>query len=112
MTLADGPATVAGSAAQAGPMTAEQRAAFDRDGYLIIRGALSPDETAAARAAVDRVYAAGARAGALAPDGSMHLLGAVAQKTTPPPGTPPGTNQPLTTYMLNTSPSGPQERTT
>ena len=37
MTLADGPATVAG-----------------------------------------RVYAAGARAGALAPDGSMHLLGAVA----------------------------------
>ena len=45
---------------------------------LIIRGALSPDETAAARAAVDRVYAARARAGALAPDGSMHLLGAVA----------------------------------
>jgi ectoine hydroxylase-related dioxygenase (phytanoyl-CoA dioxygenase family) len=78
MTLAGDPATVAGSAAQAGPLTSEQRAAFDRDGYLIIRGALSPDETAAARAAVDRVYAARARAGALAPDGSMHLLGAVA----------------------------------
>jgi hypothetical protein len=88
---------VAGDTGQAGPMTAEQRAAFDRDGYLIIPGALSPDETAAAREAVDRVYAARAGAGALAPDGSLHLLGAVAQMTTPPPGTPPGTNQPLTT---------------
>jgi hypothetical protein len=35
-------------------MTAEQRAAFDRDGYLIIRGALCLDEVAAARDAVDR----------------------------------------------------------
>jgi hypothetical protein len=34
-------------------MTAEQRAAFDRDGYLIIRGALRPDEAAASRDAVD-----------------------------------------------------------
>ena len=60
------------------PVTAEQRAAFDRDGYLVIRGALGPDEAAAARDAIDRVYAAAARAGSLAPDHSMHLLSAVA----------------------------------
>jgi hypothetical protein len=58
-------------------MTAEQRAAFDRDGYLIIRGALGPDEAAAARDATDRVYTAMAKAGSLCPDGSMHLLSAV-----------------------------------
>ena len=39
------------------PMTAGQRAAFDRDGYLVIRGALRPDETAAAIDAIDRVRA-------------------------------------------------------
>ena len=44
--------TAAGNTTPAVPMTAEQRAAFDRDGYLIIRGALGPD-------------------------GSMHLLSAV-----------------------------------
>jgi hypothetical protein len=60
------------------PITAEQRAAFDRDGYLIIRGALGPDEAAAAREALDRVYTSMAKAGSLAPDGSMHLLSAVA----------------------------------
>ena len=43
-------------------MTAEQRAAFDRDGYLIIRGAMGPDEAAAARDAIDRVYASMAKA--------------------------------------------------
>ena len=58
------------------PMTAGQRAAFDRDGYLVIRGALGPDETAAAIDAIDRVYADAARSGRLNPDGSMHLLGA------------------------------------
>jgi len=60
------------------PVTAEQRAAFDRDGYLIIRGALGPDEVAAAREAIDRVYASMAKAGCLGSDGSMHLLSAVA----------------------------------
>ena len=60
------------------PMTAGQRAAFDRDGYLIIRGALQPDEVAAAREALDRVYADAARSGRLNQDGSMHLLGAAA----------------------------------
>jgi ectoine hydroxylase len=59
-------------------MTAQQRATFDRDGYLIIRGALRPDEAADAREAIDRVYASMAKAGSLGPDGSMHLLSAVA----------------------------------
>ena len=62
-------------------MTPEQRAAFDRDGYLIIRGALGPDEAADAREAIDRVYAAMAKAGALGPDGSMHLLSATPTST-------------------------------
>lgn len=59
-------------------MTADQRASFDRDGYLIIRGALGADEIAAVRNALDRVYAAAAEVGSLAPNGSMHLLSAVA----------------------------------
>jgi hypothetical protein len=58
-------------------MTAEQRATFERDGYLTIRGALGPDETAAAGDAIDRVYASMAKADSLGPDGSMHLLSAV-----------------------------------
>jgi len=71
-------ATAAETGTSAAPMSAEQRAAFDRDGYLIIRGALHSDEVAAARVALDRVYAARAQAGALGPDGSLHLLSAVA----------------------------------
>ena len=39
---------VAGDTTLAVPMAAEQQAAFDHDGYLIVRGALSPDETAGA----------------------------------------------------------------
>lgn len=48
-------------ATDAVPVTAEQRAAFNRDGHLIIQGALGPDEIAAAGAAIDRVYAARAK---------------------------------------------------
>jgi hypothetical protein len=70
--------TTARSAAPSVPMTAEQRATFERDGYLIIRGALYPDEVAGAHDAIDRVYACMAKAGSLGPDGSMHLLSAVA----------------------------------
>jgi hypothetical protein len=51
------------------PMTAEDRAAFERDGYLIIRDALCPDEVAAARDAVGRVYAAMAKAHPANPPG-------------------------------------------
>jgi ectoine hydroxylase len=70
--------TTARSVAPTAAMTAEQRAAFERDGYLIIRGALCPDEVTGARDTVDRVYAAMAKAGSLGQDGSMHLLSAVA----------------------------------
>jgi hypothetical protein len=49
--------------ATAEPLAAGQRASFDRDGYLIIRGALSPGEVAAARGALDRVYATAAEPG-------------------------------------------------
>jgi ectoine hydroxylase len=69
---------MARSAPAAEPMTAEQQARFDRDGYIIIRGALAPDEVAAARDALDQVYADAAKVGSLGPDGSMHLLSAVA----------------------------------
>src|SRR5579859_1807403 len=69
---------VARNATPGVPMTAQQRATFDRDGYLIIRGALRTDEIADAREAIDRVYATLAKAGSLGPDGSMHLLSAVA----------------------------------
>jgi len=59
-------------------MTPEQREQFDRNGYLLIRGALSEAEVAHYGAALDQVYAA-ERAAARLPEGSaMHLLSAVA----------------------------------
>jgi len=59
-------------------MTPAQRAAFDRDGFLLVRGALSEAEAAYYADAIDRVYAAKERAGAVTQGGPMHLLGAVA----------------------------------
>ncbi|MGF1427883.1 phytanoyl-CoA dioxygenase family protein [Kitasatospora sp. LaBMicrA B282] len=59
-------------------MTAEQRARFERDGYLVLPGVLDQDEVARYSAALDRVYAEQQAAGRLAPDGSLHLLSAVA----------------------------------
>jgi hypothetical protein len=59
-------------------MTHAQRAAFDRDGFLLVRGALSDAEVAYYADAVDQVYAARQRTGAVPPGGPMHLLGAVA----------------------------------
>ncbi|MBO0822513.1 MAG: phytanoyl-CoA dioxygenase family protein [Actinobacteria bacterium] len=79
---------MAASVSATEPMGAEQRAIFDRDGYLIIRGALRPDEVAIARDALDSVYAAAATAGSLAPDGSMHLLSAI-------------TNCPVIAYLID-----------
>lgn len=79
---------IAASESATEPMSAEQRAIFDRDGYLIIRGALRPDEVAVARDALDSVYAAAAAAGSLAPDGSMHLLSAI-------------TNCPVIAYLID-----------
>ena len=60
------------------PMTDEQRRGFEPDGYVIVRGALSGVEVVRYAAALDRVHAAAERAGALAADGSLHRLSAVA----------------------------------
>ena len=70
--------SAASNATLSTPMTAQQQAAFDRDGYVLIRGALGPDEVARARDAIDRVYACREQAGSLDYGGSMHLLSAVA----------------------------------
>jgi ectoine hydroxylase len=59
-------------------ITPEQRADFDRDGYIIVPGVLSAAEIAHYTAAVDDVYAAHAATGDLGPDGQLHKLSAVA----------------------------------
>jgi ectoine hydroxylase-related dioxygenase (phytanoyl-CoA dioxygenase family) len=69
VTLAPAPACA--------PASEEQRERFDRDGYLVVPGALSAEELASYAAAVDRVYADAERTGDLAPDGSLHRLSAV-----------------------------------
>jgi ectoine hydroxylase len=60
------------------PMTPQQRAEFDRDGFLILRGVLSEEEVEFYAGELDRVYRAQQAAGAVAQDGAMHLLSAVA----------------------------------
>jgi len=59
------------------PMTAEQRAGFERDGFLVVRGALSQAEVAFYAGALDQVYAARQAAGAVSRGEAMHLLSAV-----------------------------------
>ncbi|BCB76011.1 hypothetical protein GCM10022251_55910 [Phytohabitans flavus] len=58
-------------------MTDEQRANFERDGFIVVPGVLSEDEVAHYAAAVDRVYEEHAAAGKLAADRSLHKLNAV-----------------------------------
>jgi len=60
------------------PMTAEQRAQFEQDGYLILRSALTPTEVEYYAAALDWVYAEQEASGGIKPGGSMHVLSAVA----------------------------------
>jgi ectoine hydroxylase len=60
------------------PMTAQQRAAFERDGFLVLPGVLSGAEVGFYSAALDRVYQEQRAAGSVAPGGAMHLLSAVA----------------------------------
>ena len=60
-----------------GPMTAEERKQFEEDGYLIIRGALNPDEVAYYTKAIDEAYEAQKKAGNVSPYGSLHKLSAV-----------------------------------
>lgn len=70
--------TMEHQAADVAAMSKEQREQFERDGYLVVPGALSEEEVAFYAAALDRVYAAEREAGRLAADGSMHKLSAVA----------------------------------
>jgi hypothetical protein len=55
-----------------------EREQFDRDGYLIIRGALTPDEARRYADALDRLYAAAVADRRIRPGASMHQLSAVA----------------------------------
>lgn len=64
-----------GSAVSA--MTDAQRTQFERDGFLLVRGALSDSEMAYCADALDRVYAAQQADGLVCPGGAMHLLSAV-----------------------------------
>ena len=59
------------------PLTTEERARFDRDGYIVIPSALSPDEVRTARQALSRARDHAARTGGLSATGSLHLLSAV-----------------------------------
>jgi ectoine hydroxylase len=65
-------------APESGPMTAEQRRRFEEDGFVVVRGALGPDEVASCAAAVDAAYAREVRAGAVPVGGSLQKLDAVA----------------------------------
>ena len=56
-------------------ITPEQREEFQREGILLIRGALTEEHRARLEAAVDRVYAQEREAGRLKSDGTLHLLG-------------------------------------
>lgn len=58
-------------------MTADQRTQFETDGYLVIRGALTEDETAFARQAVLATHAQCEQRGELDRFGAMHRLSAV-----------------------------------
>ena len=54
----------------------EERAAFERDGFFIARGAIAPQLLDRLDEAMDRVYAQERAAGALDPqDASLHLMG-------------------------------------
>jgi ectoine hydroxylase-related dioxygenase (phytanoyl-CoA dioxygenase family) len=59
------------------PMTAAQRAEFEKNGFLVIPCALSEPEVAFYTDALDRVYESRKAAGKLLPGGAMHLLSAV-----------------------------------
>jgi ectoine hydroxylase len=58
--------------------TADERAQFERDGYLVIRNALKSHEVEYYRDALDRVYKAAEAAGQIQPGASLHQLSAVA----------------------------------
>ncbi len=60
------------------PFPAAERERFERDGYLIIRGALTPEEVRYYQEALNQVYLSAQADGRVQPGGSMHQLSAVA----------------------------------
>lgn len=59
------------------PISDADRRTFDEQGYLLVRGALDEPQRRRVEEAVDRVYAGEERAGRLAANGAMHVLGGV-----------------------------------
>jgi ectoine hydroxylase-related dioxygenase (phytanoyl-CoA dioxygenase family) len=59
------------------PMSADERAQFDRDGFLVIPSVLDLDEVAIARTAILRAREQAARTGGLGATGALHQLSAV-----------------------------------
>ncbi len=70
--------TVNAETAAVTAMSAQQREQFERDGYLVIEGALSESEVEFYEKALDRVYQGEVASGAVAPGAAMHKLSAVA----------------------------------
>ena len=68
------PSTV-GSIDHVRPISVTEREKFDRDGFLVIHGALTPDEVRRYTDALDRAYTA---SGNVKDGASMHQLSAVA----------------------------------
>lgn len=66
-----------GTPTQTVAMTYDQRAAFEREGFIAVPGALSADEVERYATALDRVYQREKAADRLGPDGAMHKLSAV-----------------------------------
>jgi ectoine hydroxylase len=59
------------------PMAASERRAFERDGYIVVSGVLTPDEVAHYTELIDRLHAGRREAGALGATGALHELSAV-----------------------------------
>jgi ectoine hydroxylase len=74
--MTDAIATV-GREAVGHAMTRAERAAFERDGYLVVPGVLDPNEVAYYTVIVDVLYGRHRRDGLLAAGGAMHQLSAV-----------------------------------
>ncbi len=77
-TLAQASPVSGGTPLPTAGMSAESRAQFERDGFLVIRGALRPDEVEFYRDALDRVYAAQVAAGTIQAGAAMHQINAIA----------------------------------
>ena len=66
-------------------LSAEQRAFFEDNGYLVIKGALPPEVVGEIDAAVDEVHARVRAAGRLPDDGKFQLRNCIATAAPPTP---------------------------